>query len=81
MSKFATKGFIESGHEQLMQSTKQIQSIKLLLAAWILDMFCNFYFVNNHEIANKLITSEAREKINTYLKSLELQIFFDVCLT
>ncbi len=46
------------------------------VAAWFPDMFCNLYFVKNHKIANKLVTTEAREKISTDLESLNL----DVCL-
>jgi hypothetical protein len=34
------------------------------------DMFCNFYIVKNHKIANNSATIEAREKISTYLESL-----------
>ncbi len=41
-------------------------------------MFCNFYLVKNHKTANNLATTEAREKISTYLESLE---FFDIGLT
>jgi len=29
-------------------------------AAWIQDMFCNFYFGQNHQIANVSTTTEAR---------------------
>ncbi len=36
-----------------------------------LDMFCNFYFVKNHKIANNSMTTKAREKICTDLESLE----------
>jgi hypothetical protein len=35
------------------------------------DMFVNFYLVKNHQIANNSAAFEAREKISTYLKSLE----------
>jgi len=45
------------------------------------DMFCNFYLVKNHKIANNSATTEAREKTSTYLESLEFKKFFDVCLT
>ncbi len=34
-----------------------------------------------HKFVNKSATAEAREKISTYLESLEFQKFFDVCLT
>jgi hypothetical protein len=42
------------------------------VAALVTDMFCNFYFVKNHKIANNSVTTEAREKISTYLESLEM---------
>jgi hypothetical protein len=48
------------------------------LAALFPDMFCNFYLVKNHRIADNSTTTKAREKIRTDLESLE---FFDVCLT
>jgi hypothetical protein len=50
------------------------------LAALFSDMFCNFYLVKNHKIANNSTTTKAREKIRTDLESFELN-FFDVCLT
>ncbi len=48
------------------------------MAAWVLNMFCNFYFVNNHKIVINLTTANASEKISTDLESLE---FLDACLT
>ncbi len=33
--------------------------------------FWNFYLVKNHKIANNSATTEAREKISTYLESLK----------
>ncbi len=45
------------------------------------DMFCNFYFAKNYKIVNNSATTEAREEISTYLKTLEFLWFFDVCLT
>jgi hypothetical protein len=41
------------------------------VAAFVPDMFCYFYLVKNHKIANKSATTEAREKISTYLEFLE----------
>jgi hypothetical protein len=41
------------------------------MAALVPDMFCNFYIVENHKIANNPATTEAREKISAYLESLE----------
>ncbi len=49
------------------------------IAACVPDIFCNFYFVKNHKIANNLTTFNASEKISTYLYSLELKKI-DVCL-
>jgi hypothetical protein len=48
------------------------------VAALVPDMFCNFYLVKNHRIANNSATTEAREKISTYLALLEFYKFFDV---
>ncbi len=50
------------------------------MAAWVLDMFCDFYFVKNHKIVNNSTTNRAREKISTDLESLEFTKFFDVGL-
>ncbi len=44
-------------------------------------MLCNFYLVKNHKIADNSATTEAREKISTYLESLEFQKNFAACLT
>jgi hypothetical protein len=44
-------------------------------AVWFWDMFCNFYLVKNCEIAKKSTTTKAREKISTYLESLEFFFF------
>ncbi len=41
------------------------------VAAWVSDMFCNPSLVKNHITANKSATTDAREKISTYLESLE----------
>jgi hypothetical protein len=41
------------------------------MAAWLPDMFCNFYLVKNHKIAKNVTTTKAREKIITDLESLE----------
>jgi hypothetical protein len=39
------------------------------VAAWVPDMFCNFYLVKIHKIANNSsVTTEAREKIGTDLE-------------
>ncbi len=36
------------------------------VAAWFPDMFCNFYLVTNHKIAENSTTTKAREKISTW---------------
>jgi hypothetical protein len=41
------------------------------MAALVPDMFCNCYLVKNHKVAYNSATTKAREKISTYLKSLE----------
>jgi hypothetical protein len=42
------------------------------LAALFPDLFCNFYLVKNHKIANNSATTKAREKISANLESLEI---------
>jgi hypothetical protein len=39
------------------------------VAALVPDMFCNFYLVKNHKIANNSVNTEAKEKMSTYLES------------
>jgi hypothetical protein len=51
------------------------------VAALVPAMFCNFYLVKNHKIADNAATTEAREKISTYLESVEFKKNFDPCLT
>jgi hypothetical protein len=51
------------------------------VALLVSDMLCNFYLVKNHKIANNSATTEAREKISTYLNSLEFEKCFDECMT
>jgi hypothetical protein len=34
------------------------------VAAWVPDMFCNFYFSKNHKIGNNSTTYEAGEKVS-----------------
>jgi len=48
------------------------------VAAQVSDMFCNFYLVKNHKIADNSTTTKVREKISTDLDSLEfLECMFD----
>ncbi len=48
------------------------------MAAWVPDMFCNFYMMNSRKIANNSATTEAREKISTDLEPLEFKKHFIV---
>jgi hypothetical protein len=41
------------------------------VAAWVPDMFCNFYLVKNDKIANNSTTTKAREKISADFESLK----------
>ncbi len=45
------------------------------MAGWVLDMFCNFITLKNHEVTNNSTTTYARDKIESDLESLELQTF------
>ncbi len=51
------------------------------MAAWIPDMFCDIYLVKGRKIANNSAITETREKIITYLESVEFWKLFDICLT
>ncbi len=51
---------------------KSAASLCRQVATLVTDMFCYFYSVKNHKIANNSATTEATEKISTYLESLEL---------
>jgi hypothetical protein len=44
-------------------------------------MFCSFYLIKNHKIANNSTTTKAREKLSTDLEDFRVLEFFDVCLT
>jgi len=50
------------------------------LAAWVPDMFWNFYLLKIHNIADNSATTKAREKLSTELESLEFKKILDVCL-
>jgi len=46
------------------------------VAAWAVDMFCDFYLMKNHKIAKNSTTTKAREKLSTDFESLRiLEIF------
>ncbi len=60
---------------------KPAASFCRLVATAVLYMFCNFFFVKNHKSDNNSTTTEARNKINADLESIELTKGFDVCLT
>ncbi len=51
------------------------------MAAWVPDMFCNFYLMKKFCPANNSIITEAREKVSSYLESSEFQKIFDACFT
>ncbi len=51
------------------------------VAAWVRDMFCNFYFVKNHKIAKNSTIAKAREKISADLESLDFYQKIEVCST
>ncbi len=50
-------------------------------AAWVPDMFHNFYLVKNQKISHKSTTDKAREKISTYLESFEFWKFLNFILS
>jgi hypothetical protein len=46
-------------------------SFSCQVPALVPAMFCNLYLVKNHKITDNSATTEAREKISTYLAFLE----------
>jgi hypothetical protein len=56
-----------------MNEGKSAASFCRQVAALVPDMFCNFYILKNHKIAGNSATTEAREKISTYLEFLQLK--------
>jgi hypothetical protein len=60
---------------------KSAASVCRQVAAWVPEMFCNFYFVKNHKIVYNLTATKAREKLSKDVESLESQEFFHKCLT
>jgi hypothetical protein len=52
-----------------------------LVAVWVQDMFCNFYFAKYRKISKNSTTVKAREEISSDLQSLEFYKLFHVCLT
>jgi hypothetical protein len=52
------------------------------MATWVTDMFSNFYFIKKSQNCNYSTTEEAREKISTDFKSVDLylKIEKDFCL-
>jgi hypothetical protein len=55
----------------LVNEEKSAASFCHLVAALVPGMFCNFYLVKNHKIANNSAATQAKEKISTHLGSLE----------
>jgi hypothetical protein len=45
------------------------------VAARVVDMFCTFYFVKNHQSANNSTATQAEEKISADLESVEFENF------
>jgi len=56
---------------------KSAASFDCQATALVPDMFCKFNLVKNHKSANNSATTEAREKIYTFLESLE---FYFLCM-
>jgi hypothetical protein len=56
--------------ENAFNEVKSAASFCHQVAAWVTDMFCNFYFVKNYKIANNATTPTARENISIDLESL-----------
>ncbi len=50
------------------------------MAAWVPDMFCEFYLVTNHEIVKNSTTAKTGENMSIDLESLEFKNT-NVCLT
>jgi len=48
-----------------LNEVKSVASFFCQVAAWVPDMFCNFYFVKNKKNAKNSTTPKAREKIST----------------
>ncbi len=67
--------------EQTTLAFNEAISAASFLRQVVPDMFCYFYIVKNHKNAIYSATTEAREKITTYLESLEFYKKFHVCLT
>jgi hypothetical protein len=63
-----------------LNSDKSVGSFSCQVAAWVAIMFCNFYLVKNHKIANNSTSAGAREKLSTDLESLEFYYCL-MCLT
>jgi hypothetical protein len=48
------------------------------VAAWVLNIFCKFYFSRNHKITNSSTTMEARLKNNHRFGILRIKEIFDM---
>jgi hypothetical protein len=51
--------------------TKSASSFCHQVAAWVPPMVCDFYLIKKLKIVNNSTTAREREKISTYLESLE----------
>jgi hypothetical protein len=59
----------------LLNEGKSAASFCLQVAALVPAMFCNFYLVKNHEIADNSAATEGREKISSDLESVKFYNF------
>jgi hypothetical protein len=71
---------IVTASQLLNKQDKSVASFCHRVAAWILDIFRNFYIVRNCRSANNSTTAEAREKISAHTESIDFINFFGVCL-
>jgi hypothetical protein len=51
-----------NSNKMIINEKKSAASFCRQVAAWVPDMFCNFYLIKNHEMAKHSTTAKAREK-------------------
>jgi hypothetical protein len=68
--------------KRLINEDKSAARFPHQMATWVTDMFSNFYFIKKSQNCNYSTTEEAREKISTDFKSVDLylKIEKDFCL-
>jgi hypothetical protein len=59
--------------ETLTNEGKSVANFCCQVASWISDMFCNFYLVKNHKMAENSTTTKGKEKINMDLESVKFR--------